>query len=321
MFGRLRKRGKAVIKLGIAGQADAFHAAAICSRVNGAREEMRRRWGKNAAAFGDLDSSLSHVCVHAVWDPNTRASRLLAETFGIAELCSSAEQLADACDAVCLCNTEGYLEHQKEAEVFLARGIPLYVDKPFAPTVARAREVLRCAREHRVPVVAGSARVWNFEFRAGVSSLAHTVGRVGGAYVFGNWPTSKGNMMFYGTHCIEIAFAALGPDVVSVENIGSPDKYFIVLRYRNGVIVPVEIVADGPVTSSLFVYGERGNACWYRIQPDFSELVRVIARAVENGVEPHSHEYLLHVVRVLNAAEESMANGGVRILVDPTEPI
>lgn len=101
-----------------------------------------------AAGLGELaDVTLAAVASHS----KTRAEEFVREhqsLFPKLIAYDSYEKMADASlvDAVYISNLN--TQHQKTAELFLSRGIPVLCEKPFALNAAQSERMIACARDH-----------------------------------------------------------------------------------------------------------------------------------------------------------------------------
>jgi predicted dehydrogenase len=84
------------------------------------------------------------------------AERLRGALGGRPKVCQSLEEVSDGVDLVYLanCNTDGE-DHLRYATPALRKGVPLFLDMPFAYTLAEAREILALANRHDSVVMCG----------------------------------------------------------------------------------------------------------------------------------------------------------------------
>lgn len=103
----------------------------------------------------------AHVTVPKTWDfdivkcydDDRAAAEGFAESFPGAKVCDTMEQVGEGVDAVFLAECDGDgSTHLEWARPFLERGIPTFVDKPMALTLADAKEIVRLARKHNAPM-------------------------------------------------------------------------------------------------------------------------------------------------------------------------
>ncbi|MBI4028418.1 MAG: Gfo/Idh/MocA family oxidoreductase [Verrucomicrobia bacterium] len=93
-----------------------------------------------------------------VWDADPVRAANFAKTFlGTAQVCTSLKEMAKDIDAAFIadCGGDG-ADHVQLARPFLERGIPTYVDKPFANNLQDARILLNLAKKHRTSVMSAS---------------------------------------------------------------------------------------------------------------------------------------------------------------------
>ena len=88
------------------------------------------------------------------WDPNTGRAAEFRETFlDKPEVCTGIEAMTDGIDAAFVADCDGGGgDHLKLATPFLEKGIPTFVDKPFASTLKDAKAILALAERHRAPL-------------------------------------------------------------------------------------------------------------------------------------------------------------------------
>ena len=93
-----------------------------------------------------------------VWDEDREKSETLAKVFcNKPHVCGSLEEASDDVDLVFVadCSREGEY-HLEYATPGLKKGVATFVDKPFAYTLADAREIVRLAEANNTPVMSSS---------------------------------------------------------------------------------------------------------------------------------------------------------------------
>ncbi len=148
--------------------------------------------------------------------------------------------------------------HVTLALAALDAGLPVVIDKPFAPTAAEARQVIAKAREKKLAVSAYHIRRWDSECRTLRGLLDR--GALGHVLRFesrlerwrpqpkGGWkerpePEEAGGLLYdIGSHLIDQALYLFGPvrDVYAELDIrragaGTDDDVFVALTHQNGV--------------------------------------------------------------------------------------
>ncbi|MFE7463781.1 Gfo/Idh/MocA family protein [Streptomyces sp. NPDC057499] len=136
----------------------------------------------------------------------------LAATGGIAHVVGAPADLLGLVDAVVVADRDG-ARHRDRAMPFLTAGLPVFVDKPLARTVADARALIDAARAHDAPLTSSSALRWH----PGTEELAARSARAGTPeLVVVSGPADPdgdhGGIFFYGIHAVDIALRlAPGP--------------------------------------------------------------------------------------------------------------
>ena len=99
------------------------------------------------------------------WDEEEERAKEFSATFlGTAEVSSSPKEMADKkkIDAAFIadCSGDGH-DKLKLARPFIEKGIPVFVDKPFAHNSKDARALVRLAQKHRTPIMSASLLEYN----------------------------------------------------------------------------------------------------------------------------------------------------------------
>ena len=97
---------------------------------------------------------LSDFEITSCYDYDRSAAEQFSETFlGKPKVCKSLNQMAEDVDAVFVGDCDGGGgDHLKLAKPFLKKGIPTFVDKPFASNLKDAKSIVSLARKHRTPL-------------------------------------------------------------------------------------------------------------------------------------------------------------------------
>jgi predicted dehydrogenase len=224
---------------------------------------------------------------------------------GVERIVDHPGELLGLVDAVIITDRHGGL-HREHALPFLAEGLPVFVDKPLACSVADAEAIVAAAREHDALLTSYSALRWIPDTEAlaaeltviGAPQVVVTTGPADPASPYGG-------IWFYGIHPVDVALRLVGGDIgeVHVERTGRT----VVARVRVGdTLVVVNLVAPDEVTRVPFhamVVGATGVAArplvlddWY-VAPGLEAFLRMVA----SGRPPIDHDDLLRPIRVLDA--------------------
>ena len=96
--------------------------------------------------------------IAACYDSDRQTAEDYSEVFhGKPKPCESLPEMADIVDAAYIADCDGGgADHLELARPFLKRGIPTFVDKPFASNLKDAKAIVRLARTHKTPLFSSS---------------------------------------------------------------------------------------------------------------------------------------------------------------------
>jgi predicted dehydrogenase len=212
--------------------------------------------GAYAAAIGQSE----HVCLTAVADTNPEAARRLAEPAGAREFSTHRELLASGlCDGVVIATPPSF--HEEMVLDFVARGVPVLCEKPFAVEGSSARRMAEAASRHGVLVAMASKFRYVDDLHRARDMIA--AGEIGDLRLVDNvftgvvdmtarWNAVKeisggGVLIDNGTHSADIIRFVAGPiesvSAVSgprIQPLGVEDHVFAFLRTDSGVLAKVE---------------------------------------------------------------------------------
>lgn len=162
-----------------------------------------------------------------IWDEDREVAEVFASIFRKRpRICAAYEEASDDVDLVFIaeCNGDGS-DHWRLARPGLEKGVPTFIDKPFAYTVKDALALARLARKRRAPLYSTSmlrTTPETIRFRHRLAEIAPVeFGEVKG---FG--PTLAGQI-----HSISLALEVFGTGVAAVECMGRTQLGHILLDY------------------------------------------------------------------------------------------
>lgn len=276
------------------------HGTAFATCCNGFDEVKRRQL---TGTFVASKRRIDGVQVVKIWDPVPDAARKLAEVCAIPHVCGTADECSEGVDAVAIVD-DGSGEHWKYALTPLQRGVPTFCDKPLAMTAKAAREIAAVARRTGTPFMSASS----LRFVPDVVALAKEAPALGDIHLA---TAACGNeLVYYGIHALELAYAVLGRGAVSCLNVGQPGRNVVRVRFGNGrdlllMVAEKEWMRAG---YQLNLYGTKG---WRSLTPNLTDLywyllVKFI-ELVRTKQESVSIEEEVEVIAVLEAGKRSLA--------------
>ena len=276
------------------------HGTAFASACNGYDEAKRKQF---KGTFVAAKKRIEDAQVVSIWDPDKAAARQLADICGIPKVCDSPEQCAEGVDAVVIPD-DGSGQQWKHALAPLRKGVPTYCDKPLAMTGKEAKAVADLARSTGTPLMSASA----LRFVPDILALAKEVPSLGDIHLA---TTICGNeLVYYGIHALEMAYAVLGGGAVSCLNVGQPGRNIVRVRFANGRDLLLMVAERQWMRSGyqINVYGTKG---WRTLTPVLTDLYwylldRFVA-LVRTKKESFPIEEEVEVIAVLEAGQRSLA--------------
>jgi hypothetical protein len=259
----------------------------------------------NKPTLGLPGAKVTHV-----WSQSREVSEMIAPTAGIDHIANEPGEMIPHIDAVLLCRDDPE-NHVAMARPFIDAGIPIFIDKPlcatqkeldyFAGEIAKGRLIMSC-----------SSMRYAGEFMAVKSGLS-ALGKI--ELVTG---VGKKDWLKYGIHMLEGIVSVLNdPKPHSVRNIGSGDKNMVQVNYENEVQVMLHLFKDLAPTMQISFFGQEQ---WRMIEIKnsyamFRDNIIEFIRAVKEGKSRIDFSKTEKIIRVMIAAEESLAAGGELIHV------
>jgi hypothetical protein len=236
--------------------------------------------------------------------------------YGI-ELCARPEDLLGKIDAVMIESQQGS-RHLERARPFLEAGLPTFVDKPFAETVAQAEAMIALAAKHNAPLLSCSALRYDLQVQAALAKQEQ-FGRILSADVWGACALHAGNpgLLHYGIHGVEMLYALLGPGCRQVQMVRTEQGEVATALWPNGHPSTLRGIRDGQYGFGFVAHFEKGNvpfvmegAAFYR------ELLKTFVRMCVTRTPPLDYAVLREIIVFIRAADASAEQSGAPQPVD-----
>lgn len=292
------------LDIGIIGL-DTSHVLAFMKLLHDEDDPWHVPGGRVVAAYPggspDFPSSISKV------RPYTEKLR---DEYGV-RIVDSPEEAAEAGDAVLLHSVDGRV-HLPQFRRIARYAKPVFIDKPFAVCTEDAREIVRLAEAHRVPLMSASSLRYAKALRDAIDGPDKSP--VIGADACGPMalePTQPG-LFWYGIHAVEMLYAAMGEGCVHVTSVTSEHHDVAAGLWKDGRIGVVRGNRKGNGTFGIALHREKGIE-WVYAQsdpkPKYASLLEEIMAMFRTGMSPLPASETLEVIRFLEAANESRATG------------
>ena len=241
------------------------------------------------------DDAIPDARVTHIWTQDRAVSERIARATRIESIVNRSADMIGHVDAVLLARDDA--EHHFEmAEPFLRAGLPVYIDKPLAITVAEAQRIYGLER-YPGQIYSCSA----LRFSRDLALDAETRERIGKivyvqAQVMKSWER-------YGVHVIEQVLQLLGDtgDIRDTQVSASGDRRIVTLRWGSGVQTSFAALGAIECPIAVRVFGTRGME--ERIFGDtfhaFREALLTFVASVRQRTTPIPREQVLKVVDVI----------------------
>ncbi len=276
-----------------------FHGTAFATTYNGYDEEKSKQYEWTFAA---ASRQLEGARVVKVWDPDMEWAKRLADVCDIPEVCAKPEECAEGVDAAIIVD-DGSGEQAQYGIAPLRQGVPTFIDKPLAMTGRRAQEIAEIARETGTPLMSASS----LRFVPDIIALRDEVPELGEINLA---TTICGNeLVYYGIHALEMAYAVLGPGAVSCLNVGQPGRNIVRVRFESGRDLLLMVLERDYMRAGyqINLYGTGG---WRTVQPDLTDLYLYLQEQflamVRTGKAVVPLEETVEVIATLEAGKRSL---------------
>jgi virulence factor len=235
------------------------------------------------------------------------------EACGVA-IVDSPEQLLGQVDAILVLSLCGdaHLEH---ARPFLEAGVPTYVDKPFACSLADAQELVRLANEHDTLLLYASA----VRYAEEIGTFCRNKGRFGpihGILSYGpanRHPRNPG-LLHYAVHPLEVLFELMGPGCQSVTSTHTDGADVVTGVWRDGRLGTLRGNRAGATAYGVVAFCEN-SVVPQHISTRFAyrNLCKAMLQAIAHRKVLVPHDEILETLRFAFAARLSEEQGGVPV--------
>lgn len=286
------------LRIGIIGT-DSSHAVEFTRILNDAAAKDHVAGAKVVEAYqgGDTGMPLSHDRI-AAFTKELRDKWSLHFVEKISDLCPNV-------DGILLLSVSPNLRTEEFQQAASCHK-PIFVDKPFAPTLAAALEMARYAEVHKVRWFSSSS------LRFGEAQRFQGT-KVNGADVWG--PGALGNgyaldLSWYAIHSIEILYTLMGAGVQSVSRIHTNDVDVMTSVWKDGRIGTVRVIRpDSEFGATVFHANHQAEAV-HDLQTGYAPLLKQIVEFIRTGISPVSPNETLEIFAFMDAAQRSMQHGG-----------
>lgn len=261
-----------------------------------------------------------------LWTDDPTEAPAVAAAALIPRIVARPEDVIGHVDAVLVATDDGF-DHVRRARPFVEAGLPVFVDKPLALTVADLRTFVAWEK-------AGARLLSSSGLRYAPELALHLAGTTNPALGDLRWIAGVSTKTWerYGIHLLEPIARVLGPGFESVRlesppvGAGSPRNphpcpqtvEIAHLTHRSGVQVSLPVIADGGATfGTLHLCGTAGQAT-IRFADTYTAFRRQLVGFIDfvrTGAAPYPFAETVEYMAVLIAGIRSRAEGSRHVPV------
>ena len=290
-----------MIKLGIL-DFDTSHSVEFTKRLNH-RDIAEAQWVEGAKVVvgcpGESKLSPERIGPHAK----------IIEKLGV-PLMDKPTDMIGKVDGMLIEAVDGSV-HYERARPFLEAGIPCFIDKPFACSVADARKIIDLAAKKKVPIFSSSSLRYAPELVAYAADPKH--GKVLGVVAYGPAPLHERNpgLFHYGIHAVEVLYTLMGRGCERVTCTHDKDVDVATGQWKDGRVATVRGIRAGSSAYGALAFAEKGvQPVGIGTQFIYRELLKKIVQMFETGKSPLDVGESLEIVGFIEAAWKSAMNHG-----------
>jgi len=205
--------------------------------------------------------------------------------------------------------------HAELAVPIVEAGLPVFVDKPLATSVADARRIVDAARARGVALTSASSLRYALEVQD-VQRRRDELGGVLGAdaYTPASLHPRNPGLFHYGVHGVEMLYALMGTGCQSVRCVREEGAEVVVGKWHDGRLGTVRGVRSGAHSFGFTAFCEQAVV---PVAVDqryiYRELLEVVVGMFETGRWPLTAEQLVEPVAFQEAAYQSAQRGGEEV--------
>ena len=243
-----------------------------------------------------------------LWTDNPAEAPAVAAAALIPHLVAQPEDVIGQVDAVLISVDDGF-DHVRRARPFVEAGLPVFVDKPLAASLAELRTFVEWER--------AGARILSssgLHYAPELETLRADLPRLGELRWISGFACKTWER--YGIHLLDPIYQILGPGFESVRLESQPGFDVAHLRHRKGVQVTIPVAYDGGGSfGSVQVCGTRDQYA-FRFKDTYTAFRRQIVSFIDfvrTGASPYPFSETVELMALVTAGCISRAEGSRRV--------
>lgn len=245
-----------------------------------------------------------------VWTDDPADAPKVAAASLIPNVVANPEDVIGQVDAVVIATDDG-TDHVRRARPFVEAGLPVFIDKPMATTMAELRQFVQWHQEGRLLLSTSGMR-----YSPEMNLSAEQRERIGDL----RWITSFTCKTWerYGIHALEAVEPLLGTGFLTVQTQGGPGGDVVQITHKSGVRMTLGALHDAYGSfGAVHLYGTKGDlplkmADTYRA---FRGQLVAFIDFLHTGKRPLPFDETVELMAVIIAGIRSREQGGAVIHV------
>jgi predicted dehydrogenase len=232
------------------------------------------------------------------------------------EIVDTIPALTSQVDVILLESVDGRI-HLKEAKEAFKAGKPVFIDKPLAGNLPESIAIAELAKRHKVACFTSSSSRFGADLRELIGS--EEIGDIVSATTWGpcSYQTGTPDLFFYAIHGVESLFTLMGPGCATVQRTKTATNDQTVGTWTDGRIGTYHGIVKGKSEFGAIVYGSKAVKTGGKII-SYEALCRAIGRFFRTGTPPVTLDDSLEIMAFMEAADESIRQGGKPVSVPET---
>jgi hypothetical protein len=205
--------------------------------------------------------------------------------------------------------------HLEQARVVIEAGVPLFIDKPAAGSLADVIAIFELAKKHQVPCFSSSSLRYVpdvIAYRSGENA-----NRVKGCATWGpcSMQPPMPDLYFYGVHGIEMLFTIMGTGCESVSRTSTEGTDLVTGQWKDGRVGTYRGIRQGKAAFGAVIF-ETDKINVVNRSGGYEPLLQEIGRFFKSKIPPVSAEETIEIFAFMEAADESKRLGGEPVRID-----
>ena len=274
----------------------------------------------NPKADGDLAGITVTTAYPGGTDMPASANRIANFTDQVrkmgVEIVDTIPALTAKVDVILLESVDGRI-HLKEATEAFKAGKPVFIDKPLAGNLPESIAIAELAKRHKIPCFTSSSSRFGADLRELIGS--EDIGEILSATTWGpcSYQSGTPDLFFYAIHGIESLFTLMGTGCATVQRTKTASNDQTVGTWQDGRVGTYHGIVKGKSEFGAIVYGSKSVKTGGKTI-SYEALCRAIGRFFRTGTPPITLDESLEIMAFMEAADESIRQGGKPVSIAET---